>query len=151
MEKENSNLLQKAIINKNLFDFALGNGEYYLTDREYGTHWTLGIWLYHIIPCLEKNEGINEINDMFEQLIHTTTPKSIATIDSLLMHTYTYVSLLQSGRIKNKVIKDATIIEAIEKLSTYFEFLKTADSHKYEEDIYIFNLLKNRFHEIKPQ
>lgn len=148
--EENSNLFQKAINNNNLFDFALGNGEYYLIDREYGTHWTLGIWLYHIIPCFDKNEGINEINDMFEQLLNTT-PQNIAANDSLLMHTYTYVSLLKSGRIKNKVLKDATIIEAIEKLSTYFDFLKTTDANKYEEDIYVFNLLKDRFQEIKPQ
>lgn len=151
MEKENGNLFQKAIENKNLLDFALGNSEYYLIDRENGTHWILGIWLYHIIPCLEKAEGIKEINNMFDLLLFTNVPESIELNDNLLMHTYTYVSLLKNGRVKTKVLKDSTVIEAINKLSTYFQFLKTYDTVKYEEDIYVFNLLTNRFHEIKHQ
>lgn len=147
MEKENSNLLQKAINNADLFDFALGNGDYYLVDRERGTHWFLGVWLYHVIPCLEINEGINEIIDMFDLLL-TVDTLDIPANDSLLMHTYTYVSLLQDGRLKNEIIKEATVSKAIAKLSTYFESLKTVDSHKYEEDVYVFNLLQNRFNQI---
>lgn len=147
MEKENINLLQKAINNTDLLDFALGNGDYYLVDRERGTHWFLGIWLYHVIPCLEINEGINEIVDMFNLLL-TVDTLDIPANDSLMMHTYTYVSLLQDGRLKNKIIKEATVSKSIAKLSTYFESLKAVDFQKYEEDVYVFNLLQKRFHQI---
>ena len=50
------NKFEKALKNNDLESFIVGNGDYMIYDRDYGTHWILGVWQYHIIPFLELKE-----------------------------------------------------------------------------------------------
>ena len=48
------NLFEKAVNTGELSKFALGQGEYFILDREYDGHWINGSWINYILPALQR-------------------------------------------------------------------------------------------------
>jgi len=53
-----NNKLERALIKNEILPFILGEGEYFIADREYGGHWPLGSYKQNIKPFLEETSGV---------------------------------------------------------------------------------------------
>lgn len=53
-ENKINNLFNNALLNKELDKFLLGEGVYFILDREYGNHWHYGSYLNYIAPNIEN-------------------------------------------------------------------------------------------------
>lgn len=49
-------MFENACKNKELFEFAIGHGHYFVLDREFGEHWISGSWEKYILPFLKDHE-----------------------------------------------------------------------------------------------
>jgi hypothetical protein len=123
------NLFKKAIDNNELKQFAIGENDYFILDRENDEHWILGSWLNYILPYTKDNDNDN-VEKMFLSLLNNISFKENKTFDSLLYHTYSYFYLLSENRIK-ELIKKNIVIQIISNLEAYSNFLKTEKTSEY--------------------
>jgi hypothetical protein len=99
----NPNLFLLAIDKAELVDFALGNGDYFIADREYGVHWVLGSWLYHILPVINDLKNIRQIlNEMLSRLIDERNISIEVKNDTLVYHLHVFYYLRKEKRIKGE-------------------------------------------------
>ena len=52
------NLFVKALANSELFEFIIGEGDYFVADREYGDHCPLGSYKLYIEEYLSNTKGL---------------------------------------------------------------------------------------------
>jgi hypothetical protein len=96
------NLFEKAISSQELADFALGKGDYYVIDREYGEHWISGSWLQYILPHIDKIDkqtANDEIIRMFNALLNYKKITIEEKIFQLLQHLHVFYYLKSTGKI----------------------------------------------------
>ena len=66
-ENKVMNLFEQAIERDELLQFALGQKEYFMLDREYDENWVHGSWVNYILPYINSNNE-NIINQNLEKL-----------------------------------------------------------------------------------
>lgn len=103
-----TNKFLSAIERDELADFSIGKGKYFIADPEYGEHWVLGAWLYHIIPAIEQDKDLEKyILELINALIDENSFSVDKKIEYLLYHVYVFYYLLSEKRIKTvDIIKD---------------------------------------------
>lgn len=119
------NLFEKAICDNQIEDFIEGKGAYFLADREYGTHWFLGIWLYHIIPLLNEHRHEDYVIKIFDELLKKEVSDT-HKMDVLLDHLFTFYYVLKEKRIKKNYL-ELLEYKIKEKLRQYYIFLRNND------------------------
>lgn len=82
----------------------MGQGEYFVLDREYGVHWVLGSWLntdgvLAYVKEKEQPEADRLVESLFRAMVEDRDPESEAVSDTLLYHLHVYYYLKQEGRI----------------------------------------------------
>lgn len=96
------NKFEKAIKQHELLEFALGNREYYLRDRDYDEHWFLGSWINYILPYCRANNCDAPIREMFQVLIKDSALPQQEKLDALLCHIYVFYYLIGEKRLDDK-------------------------------------------------
>lgn len=112
------NLFEQAVKKGELLDFALGKGEYFLADREWGEHWVLGTWLYQLVPYCSKIGSYQPAKDMLLELLFSAAVPIDVKLESILYHVYVFYYLKSENRIlSSDIVKDMEpeIINTIEK------------------------------------
>ena len=118
------NLFEQALDKDELFDFAMGEGKYFIRDREYGEHWVLKSWLDHIVPfvhTIDYDRGQNSINALFESLVRGFKNKSQRheILLKILYHVYVFYYARDEDRLN-----DNFIIEAEPKITSLIDSYK---------------------------
>ncbi|GJM36080.1 MAG: hypothetical protein DHS20C18_50810 [Saprospiraceae bacterium] len=133
------NLFEQAINKEELLDFALGKGEYFLADREWGTHWVLGTWLYQLVPYCSKIGSYAPAKDMLLELLFSASIPMEDRLESLLYHIYVFYYLKSENRVHSPdIVKEIEpeIINTIKKYSPVLErTYKTEQLNKLKQSI----------------
>lgn len=99
MKKADTNLFSRAIARDELLEFATGQGEYFIVDREWGDHWVLGAWRNHILPhSATADDGASSLKKMFSLLLNAEM-KPAAKMYCILYHLYVYYLFRRGRRI----------------------------------------------------
>lgn len=138
-------MFAKAIEQNELFEFASGNGEYYLRDREYDEHWVLGSWINHILPYCRNNNCDVPVREMFQALINDTTLPQQEKLNSLLYHLYVFCYLVGEKRFDNEdLIKDLESAVGFEVDNLKNKLVAAGDSNKLNELKNTVTLIKSK-------
>ena len=141
-----TNLFEQAIEKNELVEFALGEGEYFILDREYGGHWVLGSWQMYILPMM-KSRTEEEVDPfivrMVMELIHSGKTDIIKKNDAIVYHLHVYYYYKKEGRIKEDAfLYSNDVIEA--SLDEYCHFLSGSDKDKAENVKESIELIRKR-------
>lgn len=96
------NLFEEAIEKKELLEFAIGKGKYYVVDRDYGSHSIIGSWINYILPLVEtKGVGYvnNSIENMIKELTFAENIENDIRNEMLLNHLHVYYYLVEEKRV----------------------------------------------------
>ncbi len=139
------NKFEKAIKQNVLLEFALGNGEYYLRDRDYDEHWVLGSWINYILPYCKDNTCDAPVREMFQALIRDSTLSQQNKLDFLLYHLHVFYYLTEEERLKSKdLIKDLENAIGIEINALKNNLIATNNFDKLNELKNTVALIKSR-------
>jgi len=96
------NKFKKALKNNEINDFINGKGEYFILDREYGDHSTLGSYKLYVEPYLLENNNFfdHDFWDKIEQSFLWENDKNIL-LDNLIGYLIPYYSEKSELRAKN--------------------------------------------------
>lgn len=139
------NKFEKAIKQNALLEFALGNGEYYLRDREHDEHWVLGSWINYILPYCKDNNCSAPVREMFQALIKDSILSQQSKLDVLLYHIYVFYYLTEEKRLNSKdLIKDLESTVGIEIDAVKAIFIAKNNLGKLNELKSTVSLIKSR-------
>ena len=129
------NLFKRAVEKNELLDFALGKGDYFIADKDYGEHWVLGSWLYHILPVIEDADFDVErlVNEMMVELIDDETNPINTKFEVLIYHVHVFYYLKKEKKIEAIDFVsnlDLKIYDVIEKAKQFF--MKSGAQSKLE-------------------
>jgi len=134
------NKFEKAVKDGALVDFFLGNGEYFIPDRDYGDHSAILSWNNYIIPYLENNvTKIGTIEEMFLEVLLNEEIDPLEKEKFLTYHLFIYYTFRKENKI-SKLEKECTIVELAKVF--YMNFFR--DFGKREEIICALDLIKQR-------
>lgn len=104
---ENNNLFAEAIVKKELDKFILGQGKYFVQDREFGEHWPYGSFKNQIEPYI-RQYGEDRFQTEFWNGIFQVTSASVdinigldAIVNYLIPFYSTVDKKVQEHRVKN--------------------------------------------------
>ncbi len=125
------NLFEEAIKKDQLLQFALGEGEYNMPDRDYGDHSVINSWISFILPLIER-KGLEYVNDKIEIMFQTLLKGKIDSktkYESLLYHLHVYYYLNSEGRIDARKLTSINP-KLLSSLQQYIEHLKSNNDPK---------------------
>lgn len=138
------NMFEIAIKEGQLLEFAMGDGNYFIPDREYGGHWVYESWKLYILSYIKEhsnNEVIDNLTKMFLLLINDKCKDYLLKSDLLLYHTHVFYYMKKEKYFEINYLKDLK-----EKLIEYFEiysdFLRVQNPEKYSNVINAINIIK---------
>ena len=124
-ENKINNLFHNALLNKELDQFLLGEGVYFILNREYGNHWHYGSYLNYIAPNIE-NILPKLFWDEINNLLICHKDKNMI-LDSLVAYFIPYYSCSNLGVLNERVkmTPNSTILLIKEILNKYKGKLKS--------------------------
>ncbi|EKT4499162.1 hypothetical protein SL054_001395 [Flavobacterium psychrophilum] len=140
------NLFEKAVNTGELLKFALGQGEYFILDREYDGHWIHGSWINYILPYInEKEEVIANIDilNLFKSILNAKDIDLEKKGDVLLYHLHVYYYQKQEGKINSDALGEINE-ELLSFFDNYLGFLNKTSPPKIAAVQDAISLIKSR-------
>ncbi len=140
------NLFEQAIEKSELLNFALGKDEYFVVDRDYGTHSVISSWINYILP-LCKTKGSDYVNiaieEMITQLVKAIEIEEPERNENLLYQLHVYYYLDSEKRIKASPLTNLNLL--LEKsLNNYVNILKSKHDSNANAFVNAINQIKSR-------
>lgn len=98
-------MFYKALLNREIFEFITGQGEYFIQDREYDGHNPLQSFKQYVETCFEENE-INVFNNIFWKLVNDELQNSEnynLFLENLISLLLPYYSIKNQEILKDRV------------------------------------------------
>ncbi len=140
------NLFRKAVNTGELLKFALGQGEYFILDREYDEHWIHGSWTNYILPYMnEEGESLANVDilNLFKSILKANDLDLEKKGDTLLYHLHVYYYQKQEGKINSNALGEINN-ELLSLLDDYLVFLNKVNSPKITAIENAISLIKSR-------
>ena len=138
------NLLEHAIDNNELLEFAIGKDKYFIIDKDRDEHNIPQSWMQNVIPLIkEKSEVFIEqhISEMIHSLVSTDKINDNEKNEKLLGHLIVYYKLKEEGTNKENIFQNVPDIEKC--IEEYLKFLLIYNPERYKEFIFYITMIKS--------
>jgi len=128
------NLFEKAIINGDLLNFAIGKGEYYIMDREYGEHSIFSSWSTQILPFYTINRDFHFkeiLIKMLNQVLFSSILNNQEKAETILYHLHVYYYLDSQNKLKADSLKELNF-----EVNACFEKYLSSVSNSQKIDVF---------------